>query len=342
MLIVSSDDHRRHHCLELDGGVLIPSWEGPDRAESIDTALASAGFDSPVEPLPFDEQLVERVHDPEYIEFLSTAWPRWQAAGNEAAAAMAFGWPGRRFRPIRPRDLNAQLGFYSFAADCSIVAGTWAAVRASAATADTAARHVAGTGMPAFARCRPPGHHAMRDQFGGYCYVNNAAVAAERLIDLGAARVAILDVDYHHGNGTQDIFYGRDDVIFCSIHADPLDEFPYFLGHRDETGDGPGEGSNLNLPLPLGTGTRAWFEQFDRAARWIRASGAEMLVVSLGVDTFELDPISQFRLDRADFAELGRRIVDLDLPTVLVMEGGYATEDLGRNVVEVLLGFGGG
>lgn len=339
MLIVSSDAHRHHHCLELDGAKLIDSWEGPDRADSIDAALLVAGLGPSVEPEPFDRQLVERVHLPDYVDFLSDAWARWVAGGNEAPAAMAFGWPARRFRSIRPRHLNAQLGFYSFAADCSIGAGTWPAAQASAAMADTAARHVAESGQPAFARCRPPGHHAMRDQFGGYCYVNNAAVAAERLIELGAARVAILDVDYHHGNGTQDIFYGRDDVIFCSIHADPLVEFPYFLGHRDETGEGPGEGSNLNLPLPHGTDATAWFEQLDRAALWIKASGAEMLVVSLGVDTFEHDPISRFRLSRSDFTEIGRRIVDLDLPTVLVMEGGYATEELGKNVVEVLSGF---
>ncbi len=339
MLIVSSDAHRHHHCLELDGTELIASWEGPDRARAIDSALSAAGFGPPVDPDPFDHELAQRVHDPDYIEFLSTAWPRWVEAGKQAPAAMAFGWPARRFRSIRPRDPQAQLGYYSFAADCSIAEGTWGAVRASASIADTAAKHVAHTGGAAFARCRPPGHHAMRDQFGGYCYLNNAALATERLLELGADRVAMLDVDYHHGNGTQDIFYGRDDVLFCSIHADPRDEFPYFLGHGDERGEGPGEGSNLNLPLPRGTGAEAWFEAFATAAAWLLAAGADALVVSLGVDTFEHDPISHFRLATHDYPTLGHRIAGLGLPTLLVMEGGYATDALGTNVVGVLQGF---
>ncbi len=343
MLIVRCDSHRGHHCLELDGGRLIPSWEGPDRAEHVDAAIdALDGALGPTShPGPFDRDLVERAHDPAYIDFLSTAWNRWVAAGHEAPAAMTNGWPARRFRPVRPVHIDALLGFHSFAADCSITDATWPAVEASAATADTAACHVAETGEAAFARCRPPGHHAMRDQFGGYCYLNNAAVATERLLEQGAARVAILDVDYHHGNGTQDIYYERDDVRFCSIHADPMVEFPYFLGHRDEIGEGLGEGSNLNLPLPHGTGADDWFVALEHGIDWIAEFSPDALVVSVGVDTFELDPISQFRLATAHYPVLGARIADVGLPTVLVMEGGYATEQLGENMIGVLRGFTG-
>ena len=168
---------------------MIPSWEGPIRAERVDAAIdALDGVLGPiVGPEPFDGDLVTRVHDPAYLDFLMTAWDRWLEAGHETDAAMGMCWPARRFGTVRPQGIDGQIGYHSFALDCSITAGTWSAVEASAATADTAARHVAGTGGAAFARCRPPGHHAMRDQFGGYCYLNNAAVAAERLIlDLGA------------------------------------------------------------------------------------------------------------------------------------------------------------
>lgn len=256
---------------------------------------------------------------------------------------MAFGWPARRFRDVRPEHLEAQLGYYSFAADCSIAAGTWEAVADSAAIAHTAADRVLGGDGAVFARCRPPGHHAMLDQFGGYCYLNNAAIAAQRLREGGAAQVALLDVDYHHGNGTQDIFYERSDVRVSSLHADPVEEFPYFLGHADETGAGPGEGHNHNLPLPHGTGPDDWFDTLDHATGWLLESQPDALVVSLGLDTFVDDPISHFRLEHADFRTLGERLARVGLPTVLVLvlEGGYATAELGHNTVAVLDSFSG-
>jgi acetoin utilization deacetylase AcuC-like enzyme len=252
---------------------------------------------------------------------------------------MAFGWPARRFRDLRPATLEAQLGYYSFAADCSISEGTWEAVRDSAAIADTAAQRALAGAPVVFARCRPPGHHAMKDQFGGYCYLNNAAIAAQRLRSGGHGEVALLDVDYHHGNGTQDIFYERDDVRVCSIHGDPLEEFPYFLGHADEQGAGRGDGHNRNLPLPRGTEAETWFGTLDRAIDWLSTSSPTALVVSLGLDTFVDDPISHFRLQQPDFMRLGQRLAAIELPTVLVMEGGYATAELGQNVAAVLSGF---
>ena len=339
MLVVRSDIHHHHHCLELDAGRLIASWESPDRAVHVDRALDDAQHHRFVEPDPLPLGLVEEVHDPDYVTFLRTAWRRWVDAGHDTPAAMAFGWPARRFRDVRPNQLEAQLGYYSFAADCSIAAGTWSAAEDSAAIAATAAVAVAGAERIAFARCRPPGHHAMRDQFGGYCFLNNAAIAAHVLRSAGHARVAVLDVDYHHGNGTQDIFYGRDDVRVANLHADPCEAFPYFLGHADERGAGRGEGHNLNLPLPRGTGSEAWFGTFDRAAEWVTAAGATALVLSLGLDTFEDDPISHFHLTTADFVELGRRVAAIDVPTVAVLEGGYATAALGINVAAVLDGF---
>ncbi|MEL6187508.1 MAG: histone deacetylase family protein [Myxococcota bacterium] len=340
MLVVRSDVHVRHHGLELSSAQLIRSWESPERARHVDAAL-DAGAHAFVEPQAFDRALACRVHDPDYVAFLESAWSRWEAEGHEAPAAMAFGWPARRFRDVRPELLEAQLGYYSFAADCSIMSGTWDAVADSAAIAITAARAVADGARVAFARCRPPGHHAMRDQFGGYCYLNNAALAAQALRDAGRSEVALLDVDYHHGNGTQDIFYGRADVRVANIHADPRYEFPYFLGHVEEVGTGVGVGHNRNLPLPLGTESERWFVALEEALNWLGATKPEALVVSLGLDTFEEDPISHFRLRREDFARIGRRLAEVDLPTVMVLEGGYATAELGGILASVLVGFDG-
>lgn len=339
MRTVASDEHRSHHSTELDRGRLVPSWERPERADRIREAIGAAQLGPIVPPAALDPDLLRQVHDPDYVTFLEGAWDRWVAAGYDAPAAMGIAWPGRRLGRQRPRDLLGQLGYHSFAADCSIVAGTWEAAVSSAAIAQTAAHLVAEGDPAAFALCRPPGHHAMSDQFGGYCYLNNAAVAAQLLVEHGADRVAILDLDHHHGNGTQDIFFARADVSFCSIHADPLHRFPWFLGHADERGAGTGEGYSRNLPLPLGTAAPAWMEALDLGLSWLGAIGMDALVVSLGVDTFIDDPISEFALTTTDYPPVGRRLAAAGLPTVFVMEGGYATDALGPNVVGVLDGF---
>jgi acetoin utilization deacetylase AcuC-like enzyme len=198
---------------------------------------------------------------------------------------------------------------------------------------------VASGARAAFALCRPPGHHATADQYGGYCFINNAAVAAQMFRDTGAGRVAILDIDFHHGNGTQDIFYARGDVLFASLHGAPQQAYPYFIGYADETGQGAGAGANLNFPMAPGTGYDAWSAALDIAIAKIRDWGADALVVSLGVDAFKEDPISFFRLESDDFTDAGRRIGRMNLPTVFCMEGGYAIEAVGINVVNVLEGF---
>ena len=196
-----------------------------------------------------------------------------------------------------------------------------------------------GDAANSLAVVRPPGHHASRDQFGGYCYLNNAAIAAAQLLAAGTGRVAVVDVDYHHGNGTQDIFYDRDDVYFCSLHADPAQEYPYFLGYANETGSGAGAGCNFNMPLPRGTGFDVWREALRFALRRVAQFRAAALVVSLGLDTFEGDPISGFRLKSRDYLSVGGDIARAGLPTVFVFEGGYAVAQLGVNAINVLEGF---
>jgi acetoin utilization deacetylase AcuC-like enzyme len=241
-----------------------------------------------------------------------------------------------------PANIDGKAGYYALATETAITAGTWAAAKSSAAVAQTAQRVVAEGERGVFALCRPPGHHAARDMYGGYCFLNNAAIAAQMFLDDGAKRVAILDVDFHHGNGTQDIFYRRNDVLFLSLHGRPEDAFPYFLGYADETGEGEGEGFNVNYPMAAGTSYEVWERALADGLRRITVYGPDALVVSLGVDTFKDDPISFFKLDSDDFKTYGARIGKLKLPTLFVMEGGYAIEAIGINTVNVLEGFLGG
>lgn len=219
------------------------------------------------------------------------------------------------------------------------MAGTWTAARSGAACALAAAQAVHGGERAAFALTRPPGHHAGPDFFGGYCFLNNAAIAAQALRDLGHARVAVLDIDYHHGNGTQTIFYERADVLTVSLHGDPSTKYPFFLGHADECGAGAGEGCNLNLPLPRGTGFAAWRAALERAIAAVMAFRPDALVVPMGMDTFEGDPISGFLLRSGDYATVGHLLADMGLPTVFTFEGGYAVDEVGINAANLLEGF---
>lgn len=340
MRTVYSDRHHRHHgTAELIDGTLQPCFEMPRRAEMILARVREVGLGDVVAPDVFGLAPVRRVHEAGFVDFLATAWADWAALGR-TNDALPLVWPVPSVRHDRvPAHIDGRLGYYSSDAGVPITAGTWDAVQAGADVALTGARMIEGGAASAFALCRPPGHHAAAAAMGGYCYLNNAAIAAQHLRDHGCARVAILDVDYHHGNGTQQIFAARPDVLFVSLHADPKVEYPYFLGYADERGTGPGEGATRNYPLPLGTAWAAYGAALDEACAGITAWKADAVVVSLGVDTYEHDPISRFRLTRDDFTRLGARIATLARPTLFVMEGGYAVDDLGSNVVGVLTGF---
>jgi acetoin utilization deacetylase AcuC-like enzyme len=322
----------------LYGGELVAPHECAQRAEFVLGRVKATGLGDIIAPSQFGLEPVVRVHDAEFVEFLSSAWTEWLAAGNRGEAIPDC-WPARRMAVRRPNSITGKLGYYAMAAETSISAGSWEAACASADVALTAAARLATGERGAFALCRPPGHHAARDLYGGYCFLNNAAIAAQYLRDHGNERVAILDVDFHHGNGTQDIFYARSDVLYCSIHGDPLDAFPYFAGYADEIGSGEGTGYNLNLPLPRGTDFRVWRAALETALARIVKFAPGALVVSLGVDTFENDPISFFKLKTDDFARYGRLISALGLPTLFVLEGGYAVAEIGVNAVNVLQEF---
>jgi acetoin utilization deacetylase AcuC-like enzyme len=343
MHIFYNPDHAVHQGkLEMYRGRMVPCHEVPQRQDQVLAALQARALGPLQTPSRFDDALLQRIHSPRYLQFLQTAWQQWLALdpANAALDAIPSVWPTRGFRTdLEPENFAARMGLYSFDAGTPLTAGTWQAARSGADCALSAAAHIANGGRAAFVLSRPPGHHAGADFFGGYCFLNNAALAAQYLRDSGLERVAVLDVDYHHGNGTQAIFYERSDVFFASIHGDPRTEYPFFLGHADECGQGAGLGFNLNLPLPRGSDYARWSEALELALEAIAEYGAQALVVSLGVDTFAGDPISGFALQSQDYLRMGERIAHAGLPTVLVFEGGYAVDAVGVNVANVLQAF---
>jgi acetoin utilization deacetylase AcuC-like enzyme len=323
------DERQRAHTPagEFFNGAMHPPAEHGGRVDAILSTIGSteAPADQGLEPLI-------AVHSADYLEFLRTAHGQWREAGREGDA-FPYTFPVVGRRPLQLNRIDASLGQYSFDTSTPIAEGTWEAAYWAAQTALAAVDAVLGGERSAFAFCRPPGHHAGADYLGGYCYLSNAAIAAERAVS-GGRRVAILDVDYHHGNGTQDIVNGRDGIAFASIHADPATDYPFFWGHADESG-----GNMLNLPLPRGTDWNTYQPALTQALDWIEAFRPDLLIVSYGADTYEGDPISHFKLKSSDYASMGRRIASLGLPTAIVMEGGYAVEALGANVAEFLSGF---
>jgi acetoin utilization deacetylase AcuC-like enzyme len=332
--------HRGRH--EMFRGELTPCFEKPERADMVAAELGRRGLGKIVTPHGVPLVSLERIHTPRYLHFLRSAWNEWLALDPANAGKDAFPsvWPIRSLRDdVEPDNFTARMGLYSMDSGTPLTAGTWVAAKTGADCAVNAAHALRLGERGTFALTRPPGHHAGADFFGGYCFLNNAALAAQHLLDDGARRVGILDIDYHHGNGTQSIFYRRSDVLFTSIHADPRTEFPFYLGHADETGDGAGTGFNMNLPLPAGTSTAQWFAALESACIKLASYAPDALVVSLGVDTFAGDPLSHFSLQSADFLRIGERIAHLGLPTVFVLEGGYAVAEIGINVVNVLEGF---
>ena len=328
-------------------GVLIPGTEVIARGDLIRDALVAAGFEV-VAPDEHDPGLLLRVHEPDLVEYLRTAYDAWVAAGyredpgQDRVVPYVFPFPrAAADRPFRlPRSPSARAGVYTTDTTTLIGPGTYPAALAAADVALTAAERVLAGAPAAYAACRPPGHHAGRAFFGGSCYLNNAALAAQRLRDGGVDRVAIVDLDAHHGNGTQDIFYDRVDVLYASVHVDPgAGWFPHFVGFADEAGRGPGLGANLNRPVAPHCGDRPWLEAVEALCAAVAAHSAAALVVSLGVDGAAGDPESPLDVSAEGFVEAGRALAALRLPTVWVQEGGYDLGRLGDLVVGTLSAF---
>lgn len=343
MKIVYGNRHHGHsEAMELYYNRFVPMFEKPERMEQILMRLRETGFGTVIEPDQHELAAVHRVHDPNFVRFLETAWERWQKEMGLDGFITAYMFGMRGMKQVPGDSIQAMLSCYTFDMCVPIVAGTWEAICSAIDATLTAQRILQSGERAAFALCRPPGHHASQDLAGGYCYINNAAVAAQAFRDQGAARVAIVDVDYHHGNGTQRIFYERSDVLYVSIHGRPEEEYPFLMGFADERGAGNGEGFNLNLPLPKGTAWNVYGKALEKAVDAVRAYRPDVLVVSLGVDAYKDDPVSAFRLESEDFTKIGQALGGLGLPTLFVMEGGYAVEALGVNIVNALTGFTGG
>ncbi len=344
MKIFHSDAHRAHYPpFEIfDGGKRVPYLENPDRMDRITSALKKTDWADFIEPMNFGLGPIHAVHDMDYISFLASCWTEWLASNPEAAASpethvfLPSTFALRRKPPV-PGTLLGKAGYYMMDLSACIVEATYNAALVSANCALSAAQVVFENSTTAFALCRPPGHHAGKDYAGGYCFINNASVAANWLSAKG--KVAILDIDYHAGNGTQDIFYERNEVLTISIHGDPHYEYPHYIGFADETGAGAGFGYHKNFPLPKGTDDTAYLHTLDKALNMIRDFAPEYLVLSIGMDTFDGDPLGKFKVTRAGFSEIGKRIASIKLPTAIVMEGGYANAELGENVVSLLENF---
>jgi acetoin utilization deacetylase AcuC-like enzyme len=338
-MIVITTDHAAHDPDRFTTpGDARPYWEVPARADALMGALLDEGMlgrpagDHGLAP-------IERVHDAGYLSFLEAAFGRWRGMPGAGpilrAQAYAVRHPARR-----PEGLGGQAGWYLSSASAPIVAGTWDAAVGSAHAAIDAADFVVSGERYAYALCRPPGHHAHTDMAGGFCYLNNAAIAAQRMLDRGSGPIAILDFDVHHGNGTQQIFYERDDVHYVSVHGDPAWLYPWFAGYADETGSGRGLGWNLNLPLPPGSGDDAFAAAVGQGLAAIGRKRPAALIVSVGFDAQAGDPAANLAVGAAGFQEVGRQIAAMGLPTVLIQEGGYLVSRLGANLTAFLSGLG--
>jgi acetoin utilization deacetylase AcuC-like enzyme len=320
----------------LVSGAPQPSPEKPARADALLDGAKAAGL-TPVIPPDAGLGPIAAVHTPEYVAFLSTIHKRWQRIDGASAEVVPNIHPDRRDGAY-PKSAVGQAGYHMADTACPIGAESWPAIRRSADAAVAAAQAVAAGGAPAYALCRPPGHHAFADMAGGFCFVNNSAVAAS-LLRATHDRVAILDVDLHHGNGTQGIFYARPDVLTVSIHADPVRFYPFFWGHADERGKGAGLGYNYNLPIPRGTVDEDYLPPLSAALSRITSFAPGALVVALGLDSRAEDPFGGLSLTPAGYAAMGKAIAELGVPTVIVQEGGYLSDNLGQTLACFLESF---
>jgi acetoin utilization deacetylase AcuC-like enzyme len=342
MKTFAHSSHSRHMPrFFLQRGQVRANFEVPERAAALLAALHRMGL-PPAEPVAATRAALLTVHDAGYIDFLEHAARDWDALGEKGPEAVANMHPSPEMlaQGATPsRAIIGRVGWYTADTACPIGDGTWEAATGAAGVALAAADSVAKGGT-AYALCRPPGHHAYAARAGGHCYINNSALAAQRLRDSGAARVATLDIDSHHGNGTQGIFWDRADVLTVSVHGDPGGYYPWYVGHAGETGGGAGAGHNLNLPLPKGSSDEAWLAAIDAGIARVRAFGADALVVPLGFDASEHEPLSYLGVSADGFAFAAEKIAALNLPTVLVQEGGYAVDVIGGLLERFLTAWG--
>jgi acetoin utilization deacetylase AcuC-like enzyme len=337
MNVIYSEIQRLHDPkFFLSSGAVLPNPEVPQRAERLLAAALGCGL-TLITPSDYGIDPLAAIHSPEYMQFLQNIFRRWGYIEGASAEVIPNVHPDRRDGAY-PASAVGQAGFHLADTSCPIAAETWRSALASAHSAVHGAQQLLDGESACYALARPPGHHAARDFAAGFCYLNNTAAAAQTLRSR-FDRVAILDIDVHHGNGTQDIFYHRPDVLTVSIHADPVRFYPFFWGHASERGAGPGMGYNLNLPLTRGTEDSGYLKALDQALARISAFSPQALVVALGLDAYAGDPLKGLAVSTAGFGKIASAIVSLGLPTLLVQEGGYLCPALGENLASFLEGF---
>jgi acetoin utilization deacetylase AcuC-like enzyme len=329
-------------------GIRETGDEEPERGDLLRDGLAQAGA-TVVDAPDLGRRPILAVHDPDFVDFMARVYPAWVAAGHLTdpgqphVVGYLFANPGyaaRHRTDRRPATIRAELGLYAMDTMTLMGEGTFDAAAGAVHASVHAADLVSSGAAAAFAAVRPPGHHAGPAFFGGSCYFNNAAAAAQRLRESGVSRVAIVDIDAHQGNGTQEIFWSRDDVLYASVHVDPADGwFPHLVGYADERGGGAGEGWNHNEPIPAGSGDERWLAALDALIESVERHGSDALVVSLGVDAAEHDPAAPLMITPDGFRAAGAALAAIDLPTVFVQEGGYDLTRLVPLVVDVLSSF---
>ncbi len=346
MQVVYTPAHLRHDPhVEIEGSRVQSPFEHIGRAENIREVLAADPSFSFLAPTEWGTAPIEAIHDPGLLRFLTSAWAEYQQVRpdtHEVVPEVFFraGLRNKMSAGAEPQSIYGRLGWWCFETTTPITEGTYEAARGAVDTALTTTKLVLDGARGAYGLCRPPGHHATSSLYGGYCFFNNAAIAAHHIASTTGTKVTILDVDYHHGNGTQEIFYDRDDVQFVSLHGDPSRAYPYSIGYADETGTGRGLGSTINVPLAARTDDDRYIAALSSTLEQIRAFGPSTLVVSLGLDTFINDPIADLAVTTDGFERCGAMVAELGLPTVVLQEGGYDVSALGENVRRWLVGFG--
>ena len=339
MKVVFAQQQLGHHPKSfVSSGATVANPERPERADCLLQAALSCGLEI-IAPEDYGDGMIAAVHTPRYLTFLQNIHTRWSRIEDASEYVMPNIHPISR-EDGYPKSAVGQVGFHVYDGSCPISAETWTSSRWSAMTAVHAARQVLSGDEACYALSRPPGHHASQDLAGGFCYLNNSAVAVQELRSK-FQRVAIVDVDVHHGNGTQRIFYERDDVLTVSLHADPERFYPFFWGYADEVGEGAGEGFNINRPLPRGTGDAEYLTALEDALQRVSDFSPDALVIALGLDAHEEDPFHGMNITTGGFASIAKMLASLGLPTVIVQEGGYLSDALGDNLASFLTGFSG-
>ena len=344
MKVVYTPAHLLHDPeVEIERSSAHSPFEHTGRAEKIRETLAADKAFEFASPTAWGTELITKIHNPGLLKFLSTAWADYQRDVKQVREVVPDMFFKSNLREkmgdrVEPESINGKLGWWCFETTTPLTMGTYEAARGAVDVAMSATKIVLDGAKNSYGLCRPPGHHATTDLYGGYCFFNNAAIAAHHVASTTGTKVTVLDVDYHHGNGTQQIFYERDDVQFVSLHGDPVRAYPYFTGYVDEVGSGKGRGSTLNVPLAARTDDDSYMKSLERACESIKKFGPSMLIVSLGLDTFITDPISDLSLTTPGYDRCGALVGELGLPTVVLQEGGYDINALGINVQSWLHG----